>query len=505
MLLICTHSAAETIINTRTSQSQTTGQIAADSNNNFIVTWSSYEQDGDSGGIYAKKFDENFNVLCPEFKVNTTTEGNQKAPDIAMDSRGNFIIVWQGPGDDQEEIFAQRFDSQCNMTGEEFQVNTATFSRQQYPKIAINQNGLFVIVWENEVFGGYPKEARTIEARIFNSDGIAVTDQFTVNLLFDCRYPDVAMGCGDHFIVTWMQTHSSSSPNIIMARKLNIDASEVTPPFQVNSSDFFSVTKPSIAANGLDYFVITWAGHFEAASLDDIYARKYNDNCIAETSEFMVNSITEGLQENPNVAINGSHEFVITWNSEQAYNENMKEVYGQRYDQFNKPIGDQIHINTYVVDDQKYPAVLLYENGNFITIWQSFGQNTSDYDVIADKFPKAAFADFNGDYFTNSIDFSYLCGEWMKSGNPLITDLIDDNKIDEQDFLAFTRQWLKPCYDCNQIDINKDSKIDSKDYAFWAKNLTQKGPNIKGDITCDGIVDFNDLGPLLSNYPCICE
>ncbi|GAI10438.1 unnamed protein product, partial [marine sediment metagenome] len=84
-------------------------------------------------------------------------------------------------------------------------------------------------------------------------------------------------------------------------------------------------------------------------------------------------------------------------------------------------------------------------------------------------------------------------------------DLIDDNKIDEQDLGALCEQWLRPCYDCNEADINSSGKIDFRDYGLWAGNWLKRGPNLDGDVTGDGIVDMADLKPMVFHWTKTCE
>ena len=39
-----------------------------------------------------------------EVRINDFTGGNQKAPQVASDGRGNFIVVWQSKGQDGSDF-----------------------------------------------------------------------------------------------------------------------------------------------------------------------------------------------------------------------------------------------------------------------------------------------------------------------------------------------------------------------------------------------------------------
>ena len=75
-------------------------------------------QDGDSLGVFARRFDASGNPLSAEFQVNQYTTGNQARPTIAMRPTGEFIVVWASPQDDQlGAIMARRYDSSGNPIG----------------------------------------------------------------------------------------------------------------------------------------------------------------------------------------------------------------------------------------------------------------------------------------------------------------------------------------------------------------------------------------------------
>ena len=154
---------------------------------------------------------------------------------------------------------------------------------------------------------------------------------------------------------------------------------------------------------------------------------------------------------------------------------------------------------------ERYPAVVIKEDGEFVTVWQSDGQDGSEFGIFGEFGPKKGSAELTGDGFVNFRDFCVLAEEWRKEGNPLEADLIDDNRIDEQDLEAFCEQWLTPLYECSEVDIDSGGRIDFKDYAFWAADWSEQGPNLDGDITGNGIVDMADLNALLFHWPQTCE
>ena len=234
--------------------------------------------------------------------------------------------------------------------------------------------GGFVIVWENNKF--YPQfDYHEIYFKLYDANGSAITSG-SANLLSGARYPDVAMDGYGNFTIVWMQ---EDSPNIILARRYDSNGTPKADPCQANSTDFFSVTHPAIAADSTGHFLVAWDGNPGSADQDNILARRYKFDGTPVTNEFTVNTATSGTQENPDVAINNQRQFVIVFSSEPDPNTNIRDIIGQRYDEFANSIGDEFQINTYEFDDQKYPAVTIKEDGEFITVWQSDGQDGSGW------------------------------------------------------------------------------------------------------------------------------
>ena len=434
---------AEFQVNTHTSNNQANAAIAMGTLGNSVVVWSSYGQDGSSNGVFAQRFDPNCSLVGEEFQVNTTTSGNQTGSSVAMDAVGNFVVAWHGPGileEDREDIFAQRFDADGQPIGHEFRVNTRTEHRQRYPKIAMNGSGAFAVVWESETLATKPYEP-VVSCQLYDANGLAVGVEFETNLLPDCRYPDVAMDGNGDFAIVWMQDESSNSA---MARLYYADGSARTEPFEVSTIGFSSITPPTIAMNDSGRFVVAWDGDPERAGDDDIHARLYEPNGTAVGEQFVVNTTLAGPQQNPQIAMNDRGEFAIVWDSRIDPAVNEREIFGQRFNSLGDPIGDEFQVNIYMLDDQKYPAVAIRENGQFVTAWQSEAQDGSRWGIFADVGRIIGSADFTGDGFVDFHDYSILAEEWLRVEISLTADLTEDNKIDEQDLAEFCHQWLTP-------------------------------------------------------------
>ena len=433
---------AEFQVNTHTSNDQRNAAIAMDAAGNFVVVWSSYLQDGSSNGVFAQLFDPNCGQLGEEFQINATSSGNQAEPVVAMDAAAGFVVSWQGPGlteEDREDIFAQRFDPNGSAAGGEFLVNSYTDGQQLLPCAAMNDDGTFIIVWESSNITTEGDKA--IYGRLYDSNGVEFGAEFLVNAESAvCRYPDVAADANGNFAVVWMEDKSSNS---IMGRLFDPNGMPRTDTFDVSTIGFSSVTRPSIAMDDAGRFVVSWDGDPNLAGMDDIHARLYDPNGTPSGEQFLVNTTLTCAQQYPQAAMNGEGEFVIVWDCRIDPNaDNQRDIFGQRFSSSGELIGDEFQINTFELNDQRYPAVAINDAGRFVAVWQSQTQDGSRYGIFARPGPIIGSADFNDDGLVNFRDYNILAGEWLRNGNPLTADLVDDNKIDEQDLAEFCRQWL---------------------------------------------------------------
>ena len=92
--------------------------VAADANGNYVVVWSSQNQDGGGWSVYGRRFNAAGIAQGVEFLVNSHATGNQQYATVAMNANGNFIVTWSSENQDGGGwgVYGQRFDAavQCH-------------------------------------------------------------------------------------------------------------------------------------------------------------------------------------------------------------------------------------------------------------------------------------------------------------------------------------------------------------------------------------------------------
>jgi hypothetical protein len=314
-------------VNNYTTDAQGHPSTAMDSNGNFMITWQSYGQDGSAWGIYAQRYDNNGNLLGGEFQVNTYTTSEQWWPSVAMDSNGNFVIAWISDGQDGDSygIFAQHYDSSGNPLGGEFQVNIFTTNNQRFPSVAMDSNGNFVITWVSD---GQDGDNMGIYAQRYNSNGNPLGGEFQVNTYTTGNqwHPSTAMDYNGNFVIAWMSDG-------IFAQHYDNNGNPLGGEFLVNTFTPGSQTYPSTAMDSNGNFVIVWSSDGQDGDDLGVYAQYYDDSGNPLGDEFQVNTYITENQYAPSAAMDSTGDLVIAWESWGPDQDGFGSgIYAQRYD-----------------------------------------------------------------------------------------------------------------------------------------------------------------------------
>ncbi|MEZ0370879.1 MAG: fibronectin type III domain-containing protein [Candidatus Sericytochromatia bacterium] len=107
----------EFLVNTLfTGAAQNEPHIAMDGDGDFVIGWYSYEESDLNtlnADVYIQRYHPNGDPVGNQFLINTYTTGRQEPLEIAMDSSGDFVMTWGSYEQDGNDygIFARRFEA----------------------------------------------------------------------------------------------------------------------------------------------------------------------------------------------------------------------------------------------------------------------------------------------------------------------------------------------------------------------------------------------------------
>ncbi len=311
---------AEFQVNTFTPGTQMSPSVAVGGRGDFVVTWQSAAQDGSGFGIFAQRYERAGARAGGEFLVNSTTAGNQERPAVGADATGNFAVAWSGGAG--ADVFAQRFDAAGNRLGAEFQVSSYTTNAQQTPSIDLDGAGNMVVVWES--FGQGPSGSPSVFGQRFSAAGAPVGGEFSVNSSGSGYNARVAVAPAGDFVVVWGLGFGVGDNQGIFGRRFDSAGAPLGGDFLVNSYTTGTQYKPDVDMDATGRFMVTWGDG--QMSNGRIFAKRYDAAGAPRGPEFQVNTTGFGIY--PSLASDPVGNFTVTWAGDDG---SLLGVNGQRY------------------------------------------------------------------------------------------------------------------------------------------------------------------------------
>ncbi len=297
----------------------------------FVAAWQSWEEDGSGFGIQARAYDPEGQPIGDTTPINIAWLGNQQAPTIATNGKGNFIVAWQA-----ENEMAGGYDVVFRAGRLEFVDDVLSMSLDESetiigpgiaPAAAMARDGRSVITWTSLS----PVTGYDIQAAVVTTEGIetlALADQEGDQLA-----PTVASDTKDDFVIAWTgpteivatsEDGEEEQAVAVFGRGLTLDQAgtpELTSTFLVSGTTSHDVTSPSAAMNAMGSIAVAWQVEGQAGSGSDIFLTVFGDTADALSSNpliapQLVNDVTRRPQRAPAVGLDKSGNALVAWQSQ---------------------------------------------------------------------------------------------------------------------------------------------------------------------------------------------
>jgi hypothetical protein len=299
-------------VNSLASGTQNNPAIALAPEGGYVIVW---EDDANNNHYYeirARGFNADGSERFGDITVNTSPTRQQRAPAIAVDHDGNFVVAWE---DDAHgavgvyNIYARGFHADGTERFSARRVNQNAASQQLDPSIAMSGFGDFVVAWEDDATAPYG--VYNIYARAYHGDGNPIGSQFRINkdASGQQRNPALAMGEGGQFLAVW-EDHRQNSTWDVRVRGLDLQGAEWFADQRVSSVARGSQRSPAIAFGGQGRFYVAWEDDRDGNGAYQIHGRSVAGNALTE--DFTVNSNSRGQQRRPEVAASAGV-VVVVW------------------------------------------------------------------------------------------------------------------------------------------------------------------------------------------------
>ncbi|WP_418316904.1 putative Ig domain-containing protein [Piscinibacter sakaiensis] len=343
--------------------------VAIAPNGNYVVVWSSKDQDGSGWGVYGQRFDLSGAALGGEFRINQTTSGDQRWASVVNDLDGNFVVAWTNTvSSGDRDVMIRRYAADGSALGGELRVNTTTSAYQDNASIAIDANGNVIVVWQ----GNGPGDSDGIFGRRFAADGSAIdANEFRINTDLTRSQTDasVAMNASGAFAVVWDNSTG------VQLRLYSATGTPLTGQIGVASGSDARDAAVALADDGTA--IVVWR---DIVADKGVYLQRYSSAGATIGSTIVVNTTTSGDQTDPSVAVDGSGNFIVVWEGRGPGDDSG--VFGQKFTAAGVRVGGEFRINQTTKDDQDRASVAMLDLNNFVVVWTSDADGSLDDEVM---------------------------------------------------------------------------------------------------------------------------
>jgi serralysin len=378
-------SGASARVNSYTTNIQGNPRLAVLTDGAYVVQWDSFEQDGSIWGAYAQRYDAAGTKSGGEFRVATTTHGNQQVSEIEALPDGGFVISWESAPQDGSHygVYFKQYGEAGNVVVGETRANSTTSNFQGYSDVISMSDGGYLIVWESE--GQDPDGSSGIYAQRYDSSGGVLGDETRLNSVtaLGQHFPHGAALTDGSYVIAW-SGENAAGEHYGFVRRFLPDGSAAGPEVPLGALAGDHHTDIAVAATSDGGYVAYWNVKNIAANSTELYFQKFQQDGTAITAPSYIG--TEYLDESQIVdelfsnRVTGLSDggFIITLD---RHNAGEYGVYTQRYDAVGAKVGEEVTIATYAEDMNFRSTVHALPNGGHVVMWNDNGFDGSLWGV----------------------------------------------------------------------------------------------------------------------------
>jgi hypothetical protein len=289
--------------------------VAMDRDGDFVVVWE--DSVAQSKQVLAQRFARDGSRLGSQFVVATGYSASPFGPDIAMSDDGRFVVTWQaGPVNSPGNVFARLYDENGVAAGDILPVNTTAGFPVIQSKAAMDSDGDFIIVWVmgNPDGTGPDGSGFGIFGRRYDANGRTQGADFQINTTTDSHQldPVVSMSADGTAVVAWGGSLDGSGGGVF-GQRLGTNGEPLGGEFIVNTFTGGAQFQPAIDVNSDGTFIVSWTSEFQDGDHAGVFAQKFSASGAKDGPEFKVNDSIIGWQWLSAVAANATGSFAVSW------------------------------------------------------------------------------------------------------------------------------------------------------------------------------------------------
>jgi hypothetical protein len=357
-----------------------TPQITALSHGGYVVTWNGATSDGQNSDTFVQRFNADGTLAGGAERLRGMTGAlNDDSPQIAALTDDGYVVTWRGATSDGQgtDVFVQRFNPDGSLAGGAARLQgTAGLQADSTPQIAALPDGGYAVAWE----GATISEGTDIFVQRFNPDGslagAAERLQGMSGLLSDSMTQIATLPDGG-YVVTWRGSTSDGQGTDIFVQRFNPDGSRAggTERLQGMAGDLAD-TVPEVTALAHGGYAVTWVGITSDGQDLDVFVQRFDaDGSLAGGTTRLQGMAGALVDSTPQITALPDGGYAVTWFGFTSDGQS-SDIFLQRFDAEGNLLGgaERLQGMAGALPDN-FPQITALEDGSLVLAW---GGSTSD-------------------------------------------------------------------------------------------------------------------------------
>lgn len=362
-------------------------EISSNSSGNIIIVWTDYRNSNENNGIdsgsaiYGQFLDSDGDLIGGNFRVSEASlGGGNRIPSVSMNSEGNFVVAWHKSNDiwKDTDIYGRRFRNDGSPIGSSFQINDDNSHKSQLDaKVIMREDESFIVTWLDR-----RDDSLFSYAQIYSSSGDRIGNNFRVNKNNEEGIANIGLFTNGSFFLSWnryLQIYDNSS---------------------IAASDIIDIgVEGTCFAKGRDTILVIW----NLVPNYKIWGRFFDigSNTTGDVFRIDNNDPIDNPKSSCDVSFSKNGSFIVVWDDHRNDLPGVVgdgDIYGQRFDAQNDPIGYNFKINHEKEELSQRNPVVNFLDTNFITVWLENKDNGGCGSLVAlsdNRFILAALTNFD--------------------------------------------------------------------------------------------------------------
>jgi len=367
-------------VNNYTPGGQYLSSVAMSANGDSLLVWIDSAR---GGGSFLQRYDGAGQALQSD-----EWAFGSGVIDVAMNGNGGFALLRSAPDGSGNGVFVGVYDRSGHVVVPELRVNSATAGEQYAGAVAMNSAGQFAVVFNHG-------PTNTVYVKRYEANGVPVASEQVANSLASAVYNlDIGIDAVGNFVTVWDQVTAAATNNIdVYARRFAANGAALAPSFRVNGFTSGLQLGAQLSMNSTGTFVITWTSFNQAApNVWGVYGQLFNAAGVRVGSELPVSVQTSAYEEVASVAMTGTGSFTVAWNDENRPVDptQLPQILARNFDASgvatSAPFsvsGNSTSVLTFV------PRIAMDPQGNALIGWRKYDVGSNLADVYARRYAPA--------------------------------------------------------------------------------------------------------------------